>query len=118
MLPLFGSRPSSYRSTINYESQPLAPPPLSQEDVNCLRCAYPQKVRIPKAFVVDGSLSWSCSLVGKFLGRSLPAENVSQGLGSLWSLQGEWELFLMNHGFFVFQFTSYSDRDRVLLEGP
>lgn len=24
----------------------------------------------------------------------------------------------MNHGFFVFRFTSVSDRDKVLLEGP
>ena len=118
MLSLSSSRPSSHRSALNHQSQLLAPPPLSLEDINRLRYAYPQKVHIPKAFIPDGSLSWSCSLVGKFLGRCPPAEIVSRRLGTLWSLQGEWELFPMNHGFFVFHFTSSSNRDRVLLEGP
>ena len=57
-------------------------------------------------------------MVYKFLGRPLSLGKVHDGLSSLWNPQEEWEIFPMSHGYFFFRFTSTSDLDRVLLEGP
>jgi len=51
----------------------------------------------------------------KFLGRLIQLQHVQIGLGSLWNPQQEWEVIPMNHGFFIFPFTSLENKDRVLL---
>ena len=46
-----------------------------------------------KKVIDDGSKPWACSLVGKFLGCTIPVKKVHRGLVGLWTPQEEWEIF-------------------------
>ena len=91
---------------------------LSDEAIACLQCFYPNLVHIPKTLLDEGSRPWKQSLMGKFLGRPLSVDKVFKGLSALWQTQGEWEIFPMSYGFFIFHFTRAADINRVLHDGP
>ena len=75
-------------------------------------------VVIPKAVVDEGCQPWRLSLVGKFLGRASSLEKVHHGLSEMWRLQTHWEFSPMAYGYFIFRFTSQSNLDTVLSDGP
>ena len=83
-----------------------------------LRRSYLNPIVILRAIVDEGCQPWKLSLVGKFLGRSISLDKVHLGLSVLWNLQSDWEIFLMAYGYFISHFTSPSDLDRVLFDGP
>ena len=58
------------------------------------------------------------SLIDKFLGRSLSIDKVTSSLTTKWSLENDWKIIPMNYGFSLFHFTSASDHDKVLNDGP
>ena len=58
------------------------------------------------------------SLIDKFLGRSLSIDKVTSSFTSKWSLENDWKIIPMNYEFSLFHFTSASDHDKVLNDGP
>ena len=70
------------------------------------------------AVLDEGQWPWENSLVGRFLGRPISLKKTRNGLSSLWHPQGDWEIFPISFGYFIFKFTNKEDVDRVLLDGP
>ena len=118
VLPPSFTHQKSYSSILNRNPKSDFPPALSEDDVACFRRSYPNLIIIPRTIVDYGCQPWKLSLVGKFLGRSISLDKVHLGLSALWNPQSDWEIFAMAYGYFIFRFTSPSDLDWILFDGP
>ena len=79
--------------------------------------AHPEPVVIPIAVVKEGSVPWRLSLVGTFLDAPFPYVRFKLDLVLFGTPKKIGKCFPMNHGFFIFRFTSSKDKDRALLGG-
>ncbi|KAK1396970.1 hypothetical protein POM88_006833 [Heracleum sosnowskyi] len=75
-------------------------------------------VRPPKDFILASQKVWNNSLVGYFLGSSLPFKLIEEEAKRLWIHLGFLKLYMVKKGFYVFKFNSEVDRNKVLAAGP
>ncbi|XP_043704520.1 uncharacterized protein LOC122654455 [Telopea speciosissima] len=77
------------------------------------------KVAVCPAAVLEYEVKlWENSLVGNFLGSRSPFHIVKASLSKQWRPQGSLDVSLLDNGFFLFKFSSASDKLRALEGGP
>ncbi|XP_043688004.1 uncharacterized protein LOC122639252 [Telopea speciosissima] len=77
------------------------------------------KVAICLAAVLEYEIKlWENSLVGNFLGSRPPFHIVKTSLSKQWRPQGSLDISLLDNGFFLFKFSSATNKLRALEGGP
>lgn len=75
-------------------------------------------IRPPKEFLLSSQKTWDNSLVGYFVGSSLPFKLVEEEAKKLWLHLGFLKMYMVKKGFYVFKFNSELDRNKILAAGP
>ncbi|XP_077227918.1 uncharacterized protein LOC143860940 [Tasmannia lanceolata] len=66
--------------------------------------------------VIEHGKKWANCLIGFFIGKKPFFISMREALNRKWNLKGTLEMFAMDHGFFLFKFSSEEDCTRILEE--
>ena len=67
---------------------------------------------------VEGAKRWSASLVGCFVGGSLPFSAMNNIALRIWCLEGLLDVLSLERGFYLFRFGSVAGMAAVVEKGP
>ena len=76
------------------------------------------RVTMAAAIAEEGAKRWASTLVGCFVGGSLPFSAVNNIARKIWSSDGLREVLTLEKGFFLFCFTSEDGMRNVVEKGP
>ena len=76
------------------------------------------KVVTAAEIAVDGAKRWSSTLVGCFVGGSLPFSAVNNIARKIWTAEGLLDVLTLEKGFFLFRFATETGMRSIMEKGP